>query len=362
MKILFACPYPTGRIASQRFRFEQYFPLLTKNNIDYETAPFSSSHFDPANDRSMSNPLSSVFSRVNWLLKGIWSRVKLFSRLREFDFVFIHREMAPVGPPVFEWLIARVWGKKIIYDFDDAIWLTDRAKESTIERILRCRGKVALICRWSYRVSCGSRYLKDYARKFNPEALINPTTIETTQQHNPKVKEGRKNGPVTIGWTGSHSTLKYLRILVPVLQSLEQKYPDINFLVIADEDPKLPLKHVAFLQWNLETEMTDLASIDIGIMPLPDDAWTRGKGGFKALQFMAMEIPAVVSPVGINMEIVTHSEHGFLCSTDQEWFTHLEELILNYSLRREMGRRGRQKVIAHYSVASNAENFLSLFQ
>lgn len=361
MRILFLCPHATGRIPSQRFRFEQYFPLLAENGIVHETAPFSSSRSGSSDDGSIVNASSSASSKVKWLLKGLWSRVKLLPRLKEFDFVFIHREVAPVGPPVFEWLIAHLWRKKIIYDFDDAIWLTDKTTESTIEKMLRWRSKVGDICRWSYRISCGNRHLADYAKKFSRKVLINPTTIDTTH-HDPLLIQNKKDESVTIGWTGSRSTLKYLKTVVPVLHSLAQIYPQIKFLVIADEDPELPLPNVVFLPWDLRTEIIDLARIDIGIMPLPDDDWTQGKGGFKALQYMAMAIPAVVSPVGINKEILTHGEEGFLCTSDQEWFDRLKELIFNPGLRAQMGARGRRKVIARYSVASNSENFLSLFQ
>ena len=167
---------------------------------------------------------------------------------------------------------------------------------------------------------------------------------------------------MTIGWTGSHSTLKYLKAIIPVLQSLEQKYSQIQFLVIADRDPQLPLQRYRFAKWRRETEITDLASIDIGIMPMPDDEWTRGKCGFKALQYMAMEIPAVVSPVGVNKEIIENGVAGFLCESPDEWFTALESLLLHAEIRMVMGLRGRRKIISSYSVASNSANFLSLFQ
>ena len=147
-----------------------------------------------------------------------------------------------------------------------------------------------------------------------------------------------------------------------MLKSLETKYPNVRVLVIADKNPALPLKTFRFLPWRKESEIADLREIDIGIMPLPDDSWTRGKCGFKALQYMAISIPAVVSPVGVNKEIVAHGLEGYVCSTSDEWFSALEDLILNPSKREAMGKKGRQKVINSYSASANLANFLSLFQ
>src|SRR5690606_12277585 len=132
--------------------------------------------------------------------------------------------------------------------------------------------------------------------------------------------------------------------------------------IISDQDPKLPLQNAVFRRWRKETEISDLAMIDIGIMPLPDDPWTQGKCGCKALQYMALKIPAVISPVGVNSEMVQHGVEGYLCTTLEEWSMHLEDLILNPDKRIAMGELGRQKVIDHYSVECTSTGFLSLFQ
>lgn len=303
----------------------------------------------------------NFFSKIAAITNSCITRFLLLFQLSPFDFVFIHREAAPVGPPVIEWVIAKIARKRIIYDFDDAIWLTDKSGESVLTQMIRWRKKVRAICKWSYRVSCGNKYLADYARQFNPNTIVNPTTLDTVHLHvpdNTRIADDK----ITIGWTGSRSTLKYLKSILPVLQVLSRNHPHLRFLVIADKNPMLKLANLEFRPWARETEITDLAAIDIGIMPMPDDAWTRGKCGFKALQYMAMGIPAVVSPVGVNTEIVRQGEEGFLCTSFEEWFTRLEELIMDDNKRREMGRRGRQRVIDHYSVAANTSCFLSLFQ
>ena len=358
MSILFLCPYPPGVVPSQRFRFEQYLNLLERYQYNVMIKPFFT---EQAWKKIRLN--RSLLARSYFITLGIARRISLLFRLSEVDFIFIHREAIPLGPPLMEWLIARVLRKKIIYDFDDAIWLTDNVRESAITAMMRCRSKVRSICKWSHKVSCGNAYLARYAEQFATHVIINPTTIDTLHLDWPAHPSVNIPGkPVTIGWTGSHSTLKYLQMIVPVLKSIEIRYPDVRFLVISDRNPKLALHNFRFAPWSKETEITDLAHIDIGVMPLPDDPWTRGKCGFKALQYMSLQIPAVVSPVGVNREIVTHEEDGYHCSTMNEWYFHLEKLILDGNARRRMGEHGRQRVLNHYSVKANSENFLSLFQ
>jgi len=355
-KIIFIIPYPLKCAPSQRFRFEQYLPLLTARGFSLQFEPFVSE----ANYPVLYLP-NGFGKKILVLLKGIVRRLSLLFAVRNATYIFIHREALPFGPPVVEWIIGRVLGKKIIYDFDDAIWLTDK-HESYVEKLLRWRSKVAHICRWSYRISCGNEYLAQYARQFNSRVVVNPTTIDTENLHHPaKVKHVKDPGQVVIGWTGSHSTLKYLEHLLPVLQQLEQEHPQVAFLVIANRNPELPLQRCSFVPWQKETEAHDLARMDIGIMPLPDDAWTRGKCGFKALQYMAMEIPCVASPVGVNTTIIQHGVNGMLAQTAEEWKHCLSLLITRPDLRTQLGRAGRQTVVNRYSVQSNAALFLSLF-
>ena len=358
MKILFLVPYPLGEAPSQRFRFEQYFQTLQKNGHTYLVQCF----LKDRDWRLLSMP-GNYRRKALMLIRGYACRLAILVTLRRWDYVFIHREATPLGPPLIEWIAAKIFRKKIIYDFDDAIWTVDVAEESQLLRILKWRKKVSSICRWSFKISCGNEYLRQFALQHNKNAIHNPTTIDTGHVQ-PKNTDAVDNDTMdlTIGWTGSHSTLKYLGGVVSVLQSLEKKYPQVQFLIIADRDPDLPLQRYRFRKWNKEEELKDLAIIDIGIMPMPDDAWTRGKCGFKALQYMAMGIAAVISPVGVNRGILTHGVEGFLCSSPDDWFTALEFLITHPDKIKEMGRNGRRKVVSSYSVDSNSTNFLSLFQ
>ena len=356
-KILVICPYPTGLAPSQRFRFEQYLSHLKKKGFDTVLEPF----FTEKAYRALSEK-ENTLSKIRAIIESYLRRLSLLLHIRPFDLIFIHREAAPAGPPVIEWWLAKVLKKKLIYDFDDAIWLTDRTDESRVEKFMRWRSKVKWICKWSYRVSCGNAYLAEFARRYNPNVIIMPTTIDTVHLHTTNAPVKKENEKVTIGWTGSHSTLKYLDIIVPVLKSLEAHYPQVETLVIADRNPHLPLQKFKFLSWSKQLEIEDLRRIDIGVMPLPDNEWTRGKCGFKALQYMSLGIPAVISPVGVNREILTHGVEGYLCSTATEWFSNLSTLIEEPEKRRTMGKRGVKKVASNYSLDSNSITFLSLFE
>lgn len=355
--ILFLVPYPLHESPSQRFRFEQYVAALTAHSYTYHVQTF----LDARNWQLFFKP-GGILQKAFALIKGFAKRFILLFYLPAYDWVFIHREVTPVGPPVFEWIIAKIYRKKIIYDFDDAIWLTDRKNESLLLKAGKWRSKVASICSWSYRVSAGNEYLCNFARQYNSQVIYNPTTIDTVLLHNPENYTVEKNPEkIIIGWTGSHSTLKYLKEIEPVLAGLEKKYPQLELLIIADKPATLSLTNIRFLPWSFETEIKGLLEADMGIMPLPDDEWAQGKCGFKALQYMALEIPAVVSPVGVNTKIVNQNETGLLCSTSLEWTVALEKLIADKTLRRTMGEKGRKKVIEQFSVLSNTNNFLNLF-
>ncbi|WBA41984.1 glycosyltransferase family 4 protein [Hymenobacter canadensis] len=354
MRILFIVPYPPGRAPSQRFRFEQYLPLLTQAGHSYRLAPFISEDTWAI----LYKPGQAVAKSVG-ILAGFLRRFILLLSVSAYDYVFIHREASPIGPPVFEWLIAKVLGKKIIYDFDDAIWIPNTSEANKVVAGVKWHHKVGSICRWAYKISCGNVYLRDYARQFNPNAVVNPTTIDTVNLHN-RVRDQKAPGRLVIGWTGTHSTLKYLEQVVPVLAELEQQY-DFEFRVISNQPPELPLRSLNFQPWRKDTEIEDLAGLHIGLMPLEDDPWAKGKCAFKALQYMALGIPALVSPVGMNTEVVQPGVNGYVCTTAADWRQALETLMQDPELRIKLGEQARATIVERYSVMANEQNFLNLF-
>ncbi len=356
MKVLFLFPYPLDESPSQRFRFEQYFVKLASVGITYSYYSF----WDLKTWRILYKH-GHLGLKILGFLSGSVKRFLVLSKVRGVDIVFIHRECLPIGPPLIEWIIAKIFRKKIIYDFDDAIWLPNTTTENTLASSLKWHSKVHDICKWSYKVSCGNAYLYDYARQYNTNVVLIPTTIDTNYHDPDRIKILKDEQTITIGWTGTHSTLKYLKSLVPIIKKLESQYSNIRFVVIANKKPELPVQTLTFIPWSKENEIVDLLKFDIGVMPLENDAWAQGKCGFKALQYMALGIPSLASPIGVNKSIIDHSVNGFLCNTPDEWYAYLCRLIEQPELRHSIGTLGRKRVIESYSVSSNSSRFVSLF-
>ncbi|ANQ48432.1 glycosyltransferase family 4 protein [Flammeovirga sp. MY04] len=354
-KILILAPYPATKAPSQRFRFEQYLHLLENEGIEYEYHSF----LDERAWSILHKPRRFGY-KIMVVIIAFIKRLVLMLKVNSFDKVFIHREASHVGPPIFEYMITQIFKKELIYDFDDAIWLPNYSEHNAEFQKLKMYKKVQNIIKWSSKVSVGNEYLKQYALNYNKQVFINPTTIDTDNYHNPnRFKKENFNRPV-IGWTGTLTTAKYLDFLIPVFQKLEIKY-DFILLVISNERPILPIKSLKYLQWKKESEIEDLLKFDVGIMPLTDDIWSKGKCGFKALQYMSLGIPAIVSPVGVNSKIVDNNINGYICNTEEEWYDALSS-FLKSNKSSTMSISAREKIINNFSVNSNKSNFLSLFR
>jgi glycosyltransferase involved in cell wall biosynthesis len=353
-KILFVVPFPKKIYPSERFRIEVYEKELQEKGFEYDTIFFWDYYA-----RSILYKKGLVAHKIAAVIKGFFRRLKSLTIIHRYDYIFILREAAPIGPPVFEWIYTHIFKKKIIYDFDDAIWIPQISDTNSWARFAKAFWKVKRNCRWAYKVSVGNSYLHNYAIQYNQNVIINPTCVDTVNRHN-IIKEQHAE-KVVIGWTGSFSTLHYLDEIVPALKELEKKY-EFEFLVIADQNPNLPLKGFKFIEWKLVSEIEDLLTINIGIMPLDNDEFSKGKNGFKLIQFLSLGIPVAASPIGVNVQIVDEGVNGFLCQTQQEWVNALQKLLSDEILRRQMGLNGRKKIEENYSVVANKGRFLSMFE
>lgn len=350
-RILIISPYPHDSAPSQRFRFEQYIGLLEKDGFEVTQSPFmSKSTWDMwySNGRF----IAKGFRMMGGLLKR-WS---LLFNIRKYDVVFVHREIKPIGLPVLDYLICKR-AKYILFDFDDAIWLKNFSESNRLFSFLKRYKTVKNLCKWSDMVVCGNQYLASYARDVNSKVSVVPTTIDTDGYHN-KLHE-HDNETLIIGWTGSHSTIRYLSKIYPVVEKLQETYT-FEFRVISDQKPDTNLKSLNFVKWNKKSEIDDLSEINIGIMPLEDDQWSQGKCGFKALQYMSLGIPAIASPVGVNTEIIDHGKNGYLCNLESEWLDTLEGLLKDRDKIKALGIEARKKIESHYSVKANSSNFIHL--
>lgn len=353
-RILFIAPYPFNEAPSQRFRFEQYFDFLKQNDFILDFKPFLNLKtwhrlYQKGNTIQKIIGISSSFTK----------RLIQMLTLYKYDYVFIHREASHIGPPIFEWIITKIWRKKYIYDFDDAIWIPNFSQSNAKFQKLKNYKKVNLCMKWAHQISAGNAFLAEYASQFNSNTVIIPTTIDMNYHI---ISKDQKNlqKPV-IGWTGTHTTLRYLDVLIPILKELETKY-NFDFLIISNETPTYNLNSLKFIKWNKKNEIQDLNRISIGVMPLVKDKWSEGKCGFKGLQYMSIGIPSLMSPVGVNTEIIEHGKNGFLLNTPEEWKQCLIQLLENPGLRETIGLAGKKTIKDKYSVEANKKNYLNLFQ
>jgi glycosyltransferase involved in cell wall biosynthesis len=358
-KILFVALHRPNRSPSQRFRYEQYLDYLQENGFNYEF-----SYIINAKDDTYFYGAGNYFQKLQILLKSFVIRFNDILKSNQYDIIFVQREALMLGTAFFEKKYAQSKAK-LVFDFDDSIWLQTVSNANKALGFLKNANKTKEIIAVSDMIFAGNRYLADYALQFNQNVKIIPTTVDT-EKFKPELtidKYSETKKVIEIGWTGSFSTIEHLRFGLPILYKIKEKYGDtVSFKVIGDSnfrDEKLNIKGIA---WNSETEVADLQSIDIGIMPLPDDEWTQGKCGFKGLTYMSLAIPALMSPVGVNKEIIQNGENGFLPNTESEWIESLSRLIENANLRQKIGLAGRKTVIDKYSILSQRDNYVKFFK
>jgi len=295
-------------------------------------------------------------SKFRILFKSYFKRWKDVLTCGRYDVVLVQREAIMTRTVMFERLLA--WRRPVIYDFDDAIWHMDVSDANRRLSWMKNPSKTGKIIRLSKLVMAGNAYLRDYALQFNKNVMLVPTTVDTGIFAPAAVRHKNDSG-ITIGWSGSKTTIKHFEMAVPVLEKIKAKYDGrVNFKVIGEPlytNEKLGVKSVA---WSSATEVSELNTIDIGIMPLPDDEWAKGKCGLKGLTYMSLEIPTLMSAVGVNNEIIEHGVNGFLFRTNDEFFELLVRLIENESLRKTLGVNGRRTVVEKYSVLANREKYL----
>jgi len=277
----------------------------------------------------------------------------------KYDIIFIQREAFMTGSAFFEKRFAASKAK-VVFDFDDAIWNHDVSDANRNFGWLKDPGKTEKIIAVSDLIFAGNKYLAEYALRFNKNVMIVPTTIDTCEYK--PVPFTRENDKVVIGWSGSITTIRHFELAVPFLKKLKDKYDGkIICKVIGDGNYRNEELNITGLPWKKEDELKELSTFDIGIMPIPDDDWSKGKCGLKGLQYMALEIATVMSPVGVNSEIIKDGENGFLASDADEWVEKISRLIEDVLLRTKLGKAARKTVDDHYSVNSQKQVYLNAF-
>ena len=337
MKILILTRY-TRMGASSRLRFHQYLPLWEAAGITCDTVPLLNEQY--LEDLYAQRPVQKknllrCYARVFGALR----------RARAYDAVVVEKEVFPFLPPLAEaWL--RFMRVPYIVDYDDAIFHNYDLHSSRLVRFV-LGSKIRYVMRKAALVVCGNAYLETYAREAgaNHTAVI-PTVIDADRY---RVKDRKADAPVVIGWIGSPSSLKYLDALSPVLDELTAAYPAKVHIIGGKSGIGLGDRE-SVLEWTEEKEGDLIEALDIGIMPLEDSPWERGKCGYKLIQYMGCGLPVVGSPVGVNREIIAEGVNGFSAVGAGEWKERLERLIGDAGLRRSMGAEGRKLVVDKYAL------------
>lgn len=250
----------------------------------------------------------------------------------------------------------------MVLDLDDATYVSYLSPTyGRLGSALKWFSKTDDLIRWASVVTCGNRTIAEYVKSKGKEAVLIPTVVDT-DQFRPRTDSRADQIPV-IGWVGTHSTYQYLETVFPALQQLAQKHHFRLKIVGAGRDEiRIPGVEVENLKWSLEREIADFQSFDIGLYPVIEDDWSIGKSGFKSVQYMAVGIPFVASPVGACAEIGEPNVTHFLAQSQEEWVTALERLLVDEDLRRRMGAAGRAHALEHYTVSVQAEKLAETFR
>ncbi|MEP6922998.1 MAG: glycosyltransferase family 4 protein [Pyrinomonadaceae bacterium] len=351
MKVLALASYPV-EAAATRYRLMQFVSPLKERDISLVVRPFLDS-------RTFANIYrrSALPQNIPAIFLSLLSRIRDFLVAGRFDALLVQREAMLFGPPVFEWLSLKLGRIPLILDLDDATYI--RYISPTFGRMgswLKFFGKTDELISWANVVTCGNRTIAEYVERKNKKAEIIPTVVDT-DVFRPKAAES-SDVPV-IGWVGTHSTYPYLQKIFPVLQRLAVTY-DFHLKIVGAGVGKIDLPHIAIenLRWNLEREAEDFQSFDIGLYPLDDalhNNWAAGKSGFKAIQYMAVGIPYVVTPIGACAEIGNINETHFVANDLDEWENSLSKLLNDARLREQMGVAGRKYALSNFTVPQQAD-------
>src|SRR5258708_4985334 len=352
MRLLAIVPSMYDTSPGQRFRVEQWEPLLRQRGVEITYAPFENELL-----HGLLYKAGNMGGKLAHVSRGFARRLSLINSVQQYDAVYIFREAALLGPAVFERMIKRT-RVPVVFDFDDAIFVSYRSPSNGYLSYLKFAAKTKSICRLAAHVMVGNSYLADYARQFNPHVTVVPTTIDTEKY---SVRQNKNSDVPVIGWTGSFSTVQHLDTLRSALQKLARQQR-FRLRVIGTPEYCLEGVEVEAIRWRSESELDDLRPIDIGVMPLPNDAWSKGKCGLKALQFMALGIPTICSPVGVNTDIIQDGHNGFIADTEQEWVDKLELLLRSADLREKVGMAGRFTGEQKYSATPPAPPAFYVFQ
>lgn len=352
-KLLVICPNPEKYAPGQRLKYEQYFDSWRKDGWEVDVEPFMSEKF-----QHIVYKKGNFLKKVWYTFTGYCRRIILLTKVSNYNLVYIFIWVTPFGPPLFEWMYWKT-AKKVIFDIDDLVFLKNNPHEKKYLSWVKGKGKPIFLMEHADHVITCTPYLDGFVRKYNSKTTDISSTVDTEERYIP-INTYTNDHEIILGWSGSHSTAKYLYLLKNVLLKLKQ-HIDFKLLVMGDESFFIEGVSIEAVKWTEETEIETLQKMDIGLYPLPlNDEWVLGKSGLKAIQYSALGVPTIATNVGCNDRVILNNETGYLVKTDDEWVEKLLLLIRDASLRRQMGINARRHIITHYSLNANKNTYLKI--
>jgi glycosyltransferase involved in cell wall biosynthesis len=345
MKVLLFSRY--GQLgASSRVRSFQYLPYMRKKGVSVSVSSFFSDAYISA--------LYSGDSIWKHVLKAYLSRVLKLFLVRKYDLIIIEKEIFPFIPAFFERCL-RFFRVIYIVDYDDALFHRYDCHQSKLIRLFLGR-KIDKVMQNASVVIAGNNYLAQRAKLAGSKNIQVIPTVVDTEKYTP-LENFLNRKETIIGWIGTPKTSHYLQPLLPVFKKLKKQF-NVRFVAIGANKTDFSGSAVEVWSWSEESEVASLRQLDIGIMPLQDSPWERGKCGYKLIQYMACGLPVIASPVGVNSEIVEHGVNGLLADTETSWEAAITSLIASPEIRLDMGQAARDTIEKHYSLKVQREHLL----
>jgi glycosyltransferase involved in cell wall biosynthesis len=355
MRVLALTPSRPGSSPGQRSSIELWDKVLAREGIAVEYAPFETDRLAEVLPQR-----GYMLVKAREMLRAYWRRLRLVRHIGNFDAVFIYREAALIGPAFLERLVAAS-GKPLIYQLDDPLYVPYVSPTNSVLSYLKCFGKVATICRLSRVVIVNSSHHREYAERHAQDVRVIPSVVDGKVYT--RADAGRRLEPhrVCVGWSGSTSSASNLRLVEEPLRRLRERTGcRLHFIGARGSD--LPDIGGTCQPWRAETEVEDLGQLDIGLVPVLDTPWNRRKFYMKVVQYMALGIVPVATPLGSNPEVIAHGRNGFLADSAEDWLRFLETLATDAELRARMAQEAVRTAHSRYTLEANHAEIVGAFR
>lgn len=353
-RIVVICPHPEGVAPGQRLKYEQYFQYFRDNGFEVDVKPFMSDRF-----WKIVYKKGYILEKIFWTVYGYIKRIAFIPFLPFYDGVYLFLNVTPFGKPLLERVY--IWmNPNVIYDIDDLVFLGNTSNVNRWVALLKRPEKYTYLMQHAKHVIVCTPYLAEFALKQNTAVTDISSTINTDTYV--PVNRYSNDEPLTIGWSGSHSTLKYFLLLKDILLELKQKHM-FKILIFGVQECVVEGLDIEVIPFDEKLEVQTLQRIDIGVYPLPlDEQWVYGKSGLKALQYMALGIPTIATRIGANLRIIEHDISGILVTSTEEWVKAFEMLLSDAAQRRRIGMNGNKQVVEKYAVNANKDAYLEILK